>query len=364
MKNCKIIALALSVLALASCAQKACIKGVITDGPDRQLLVKQLVAGNFSVLDTLQTRQDGSFSCKVDVEKGQPAFIYLYSGDTKLASLLLECGETAVVTADTLGKYSVDGSEGSIKLKEVDDRFRAFAEAMATTDDTAELGKLYVNHYRESVKYIMDNPFSLTVIPVLYEQLNNLPIFSQVTDALFFRSACDSLKTVYPDSKYVKALEKETVRREQELTLSSRLDGAVEAGFPDLNLPDQNGEKRALSGVDSKVILLHFWDAEDATHKMLNLETLIPIYEKYHSRGLEIYSVCVTMDKALWASVVKSQNLSWINVNDGLGAASPAVALYNIGAVPAAFLIADGDLLPDAVAGENGLRRELERLLK
>lgn len=42
---------------------------------------------------------------------------------------------------------------------------------------------------------------------------------------------------------------------------------------------------------------------------------LLPVYDKYHSKGLEIYSVGVTADKALWASVVKNQNLPWINVS-------------------------------------------------
>ena len=69
-------------------------------------------------------------------------------------------------------------------------------------------------------------------------------------------------------------------------------------------------------------------------------------------------------DKSAWASVVKAQKLPWINVNDGLGAASPSVMLYNVAEVPSSFLIADGVLGSAAIKGSGALSAELPRLLK
>ena len=363
MKNCKILAAALAVLALASCAQNARVEGTLKDAPAKEIVVAQLGVGAINVIDTVKTGPDGSFCCKVPVEKGQPEFIYLYYGSRKVAALLLEQGEKAVVSADTLGSWTVEGSEGSERLRAVEADFAAFAKAMASTDDGKALAKEYIRFYRESVKYVMENPGSLTSIPVLYAQLNNLPVFGQATDALFFRSVCDSLKALYPESRYVKALEKETARREQTLSLSTSIGSAEQIGFPDLNMPDITGQKVALSSVDAKAILVNFWDASSAEQKMMSLDVIKPIYEKYRSRGFEIYSVCLSPDKGEWAGVVKAQELPWINVNDGLGASSPSILLYNVGALPAAYLISGGEILPTAITGADGLRRELDKIL-
>ena len=191
----------------------------------------------------------------------------------------------------------------------------------------AEMAKLFIEHYRKATRFVLSHPYSLATVPVLYEQLNEYtPVFNQYTDAILFRSAVDSLKTVYPESPYVKALEAETVRRENQFQLKNRIDQAGEQDYPELNLPGMDGNPVSLSGIDAKVILLHFWDPSSAEQKMFNLDVLKPLYERWHKRGLEIYAVGVSTDKPLWASVVNLQQLPWINVCDGNGPYSPLSA--------------------------------------
>lgn len=55
---------------------------------------------------------------------------------------------------------------------------------------------------------------------------------------------------------------------------------------------------------------------------------------------------------------MKSQNLPWINVCDGLGAASQAAVLYNINrGLPVAYVIADGTLSAETIRNDSDLRR-------
>lgn len=365
MKINKSALILLASLAIAACSQSAGISGKIEGAAEKNIVLKQLEVNKFSVLDTIRTASDGSFRYKVNVRKGEPEFVYVFYGDTRIAALLLEKGEHASVIADTLGNYSVEGSEGSAKLAEVDKEYVDFIKNMdAAVGDGPAMAKTYLQHYRHSLKYVVGNPFSLTVIPVLYEQLGpDTPVFNQPSDAFIFRSAADSLKKAYPDSRYVKALEKEAARRMRMLELDGRLRNATEISYPDIKLPDINGEMKALSSVDAKAVLVHFWDVADVAQKMMNLDSLLPLYEKYHGRGLEIYSICVSTDKALWGSVVSAQKLPWINVNDGLGCVSP-VTLYNVSNLPNSFLIVDGDLYSESVSGENGLRKVLDKVLK
>ena len=97
---------------------------------------------------------------------------------------------------------------------------------------------------------------------------------------------------------------------------------------------------------------------------MFNQEILKPLYNDYHKKGFEIYQVALDTDKGTWANVIKEQNTPWINVCDGLGASSPYVLLYNIGAVPSTFIIADGELVNGEVVDEKSLRKLLDKKLK
>ena len=373
MRSYKIAALGLLALVAAACGKNTSIQGTLAGAPDRQIVVKSLDVNVPKVLDTIKTNAAGAFKYALDIEEGQPQFVYLYDGDTKIASLLLQKGDKVKVAADTLGHYSVEGSEESVKLQQVEQDFAAFLADLTATIEGAEedgaalnraISQKYIAYYRNALKYILANPYSLTVIPVLYQKVNDsFPIFKDTKDALYFRSACDSLKTVWPESAYVKALDKEVARRTNLLDLSIKMQGAQPSGFPDLEMPDIKGEKARLSEVDAKVILVMFWSAADAAQKMFNIDQLLPLYKEYHPKGLEIYSVNVDADKTLWGTTVRNQQLPWINVCDGLGAASVALQRYNVTALPSFFLIKGGELVSDPLLDADGLQGYLKKTL-
>lgn len=380
MKISRIAAAGCILLLAVSCAKTAGIKGTITGASDDEVIVKLLEVNSYNVLDTVKTDKSGSFSYKIELAKGKPEFIYLFHKDTKIASLLLEQGDKVSFTADTLGNYSVEGSEESSRLLEVENSFAEFAghfkdisdrmdaeglDEAAMRDLQKQITKLYIEYYRKATAYVLSNSHSLTCVPVLFQSVNEyFPIFSQQTDAILFRATADSLKSVYPESRYVQALEKEAARRESILQLNGKLNNASETGYLNLSLPNEQGRKVTLSDVDSKVTLIHFWSASDAAQKMFNLEILLPIYKEFHDKGFEIYAICTDVDKSMWANVVKSQELPWINVCDGLGASSPALLLYRVTQLPCSFVIVDGAITDETITGEAGLRKILQQNLK
>ncbi|MDD6252885.1 MAG: thioredoxin-like domain-containing protein [Bacteroidales bacterium] len=378
MRNCRFlgIAAAASLFFLASCSHPARIEGVLTGAPASEVVVKLLDVNRYQILDTVATDAAGRYKYKVDVAQGQPEFIYLFYKDTKVASLLLQAGDKVQVTSDTLGTYSVTGSDETLKLMEVEKDEAEFSNRLLASSarlqdlepssgEAAALRKKmsqdYVDYYRGRVKYVLTNSHSLTSIPVLYQVVGeNLQVFGQLTDAIHFKNICDSLKTVYPESKYVKALQKEAARRQQLLSLSSRLNSAEETAYPELDLTDVNGAKVKLSSVDAKVVMIYFWSSADAAQTLFNTDVMMPVYRDYHPKGLEIYSVSIDTDKASWASVVRNQKLPWINVCDGRGTSSPAVATYNVQALPVSYFIVDGRLTASPeVKDEASLRKFL-----
>ena len=372
-----VIRCAAAALLAAACTPTAKVEMTLDSAPSSEVVVKLLNINQYEVLDTLKTDASGKFSYKVNVEEGQPEFVYVYYKDKRVASLLLEAGDKVNVSADTLGNYTVQGSEESSRLALVEHeysaaqkRLQALAVQMETASDEQmaslrqALAKEYVAYYRQCVKYILENSRSLTAVPVLYQNFGpELPVFSQNTDAIHFVNVADSLALAYPQSKYVRALRKEAERRYGYMELEAKLRTVSPVGFPDIVLPDINAQQVRLSEVDSKVIMLFFWDPSNVNQKMFNLDILESLHKDYHDKGFEIYQVALTTDKAAWAQIVKKQNLPWINVCDRLGAASQYVTTYNIPVLPATYIIADGELVDGEIVDEKSVRRLLDKLL-
>ncbi|MBQ6911462.1 MAG: TlpA family protein disulfide reductase [Bacteroidales bacterium] len=369
MRNFKHLFAAVAILAVAvSCGKNTRISGNLHEGAGRSVIVKLLDVNRFQVLDTVKVGDAGDFTYSLNLAEGKPEFIYLFYGDRQIASLLLQKGDKVKVMTDTLGVYTVEGSEESARLQQVESEYSAFQRDVKHLLDhdrsAAEISRRYVSYYRDRVAYVVGNSHSLTVVPVLFQQVNpSFPVFSQPTDGILMQSICDSLKTVYPESRYVKALEKEAARRMGTMDVNTRLQGASEVGYIDISLPGMDGKEVKLSQNLGKVTMLYFWSAT-ADQKMFNMDSLIPIYEAYHGKGFQIYAVSLDADKASWASAVRNQALPWVNVCDTRGVQSPYVVSYGIGSLPMAWFIVDGTIdqnakVTDAASLRDYIRRQL-----
>ena len=127
MKNFSRFIAALGLLALVlSCGKNTRIAGNLHGGAGEEVIVKLLDVNRFQVLDTVKVNEAGDFSYKLDIEEGKPEFIYLFHGNRQIASLLLQKGDQVKVLTDTLGAYTVEGSEESLTLQQVENEYNAF----------------------------------------------------------------------------------------------------------------------------------------------------------------------------------------------------------------------------------------------
>ena len=368
MKTVKILAVLATATLLAACGPKTVIDGTLQDKADAPVIVKLLDINKYQVLDTVRTDAAGAFTYKPELEENCPEFIYLFYGDRKIASLLLKQGDHVRVVADTLGNYTVEGSDESLLLQEVEGDYAQFLldmNRLASDPDAAqELSRRYVDYYRRSIRFVMEHSKSLTSVPVLFQRVNDgLAVFDQPTDGIIFGSICDSLKTVYPESRYVKALEREATRRTNLLQINQRLQEANQVGFFEIDLPTLDGTNAKLSDVQNKVVMLYFWATTDE-QKLFNMDTLIPVYNEFHNRGFEIYAVSLDVDKTAWATVVRAQQLPWVNVCDTRGDTSPFIGLYGISSLPMAYFLVDGEMDPNAsVTDAASIRKYLQAKL-
>ena len=345
-------------------------------------MVSRLAMNEIQVLDTVYT-SNGKVTCGVPVYAGSPEFIYLSYGNGENVSLLLQNREKVSVTADWAapGKVEIRGSEESVLMQEVDSVIKAFnaefdrmASELAEAEERGgqaevtrlkrELGSVYVKCKQNAIKYVYSHPKSMSVIPVLYMKTSGgLPVFSQTTDAILMERVYDSLKTVYPASPYLVSLADEVSLRLNAMEIQNRMAAAEAVDFPEIVLNDVNGQQQSLTALKGKVIILMFWDASNVEQRVYNTDLKI-LYERYHSRGLEIYQVGLNSDKTAWAMQVKEQKLPWISVCDPSAGASVGAMLYNVTQLPAMYVISrDGSIQSKDVFDMRRLEMEIGRLL-
>ena len=367
---------------LSSCTSSSSIDINMYGGKDSTaIVVSKLAVNKLKTVDTLYLKK-GHADISLKVNENSPEFIYLESENGKRVSVLLSKGENVSVELDSNGELlNIQGSPESLLLQEVEaaqQTFRMAFDSLSVALNNAvelgdqavrtrinkELGAMYVAYKQKAIKYIYAHPKSMTVIPVIFHNVaENLPLFSEYSDAILFERVYDSLRTKFSGSPYLVSLMSEIEKRKNLLQVETFLSNAERTDFPEIILPDVNSQQQHLSALQGNVILLSFWDPQNDGMKLYNND-LIPIYEKYHSKGFQIYQVAITSDKTDWAIYLKGKPLPWISVCDIANDNSYAAAVYNVSELPSLFLIAkDGTIVSKNIFDIKALEKEIAKLV-
>ncbi|MBO7283565.1 MAG: TlpA family protein disulfide reductase [Bacteroidales bacterium] len=367
---------------LSSCTSSSSIDINMYGGKDSTaIVVSKLAVNKLKAVDTLYLKK-GHADISLKVNENSPEFIYLESENGKRVSVLLSKGENVSVELDSNGELlNIQGSPESLLLQEVEAAQQTFRMAFdslsvalnnavelgdqaARTRINKELGAMYVAYKQKAIKYIYAHPKSMTLIPVIFHNVaENLPLFSEYSDAILFERVYDSLRTKFSRSPYLVSLMSEIEKRKNLLQVETFLSNAERTDFPEIILPDVNSQQQHLSALQGNVILLSFWDPQNDGMKLYNND-LIPIYEKYHSKGFQIYQVAITSDKTDWAIYLKGKPLPWISVCDIANDNSYAAAVYNVSELPSLFLIAkDGTIVSKNIFDIKALEKEIAKLV-
>jgi thiol-disulfide isomerase/thioredoxin len=127
---------------------------------------------------------------------------------------------------------------------------------------------------------------------------------------------------------------------------------------PDIKLPDSLGKWKPMSEIKSKLILLDFWAAW-CYPCILSMPDLKKIHEKWHNKGLIIYTVSLDKNYYEWVSKSRKYELPFILVNDPYGFDGKACKDYQITSIPNKILIKDGKVI-----GANMSLYDIDKLIE
>lgn len=319
---------------------------------------------------------NGGFKFEFEVEEDlSPRFYKLtFPGGVRPIMLVVSPGDDIRLESagDIFLNYTVEGSEESALIREFNrdyfaagDRLARIAESLVHRSGAmSEMERQAYNAACEAIQaqvrfvgtyqdrlaafYALRHNVAEQYVP----QLNGYGI-----TLAHYTSVLDGLQRRYPDSPYIDILKKEM---DEALAIAELTERVEVVGYPDIELEDIYKKKHRLSSLDGKVVMLYFWSAEIAMCNQINAE-LKAIYEKYHERGFEVYHVSADSDISVWIEAVRQQRHPWVSV---YGGATPELfSLYNIGSLPAVFLIDREGNIESCDFAFSDLEKHIEKLL-
>ena len=370
------------VMAFASCQQnKFHVTGNITDAQDSVLYFENMSLDGPVIMDSVKLSSDGSFDFSGD-KPSAPEF-YRLRIKSNIINVSIDSTETVEFKASypTMAvKYEVNGSDNCTKIKELSlMQINLLNQAIALNKNNSlgmkeasdSIEKL-VLAYKEKVKmnYIFKEPNKAYAYFALFQALGNRLIFNpheSVEDMRVFGAVATSWDTYYPEAERGKNLHNITIegmktQRILQAKQSVNIDPSkvTVADIIDIPLVDNHGNRRSLTELKGKVVLLdfHAFSAPNSTQRIMQLRE---IYNKYHAQGLEIYQVSVDPDEHFWKT--QTAALPWINVHDPNNLQSEYLGRYNVQSIPTFFLISRANALHKRDAQIKDLDAEIKSLL-
>ncbi len=234
-------------------------------------------------------------------------------------SIYLESGDI-VMYQDDKGAHRFSGTpanNGTMTMINAVQQLQLEYPNSRTTDYEA-----YMVHYKELLrKNIAANASNIYAVDMLF---NSLPLWSiDEVDAMY-----DALSSEMKDIPLGKKVS----------SAITALKGTnVGGSYIDLTLKDVNGQEVQLSKLlaQGKWVLLDFWATWCGPCKH-EIPFMKSAFQKYQSKGLEIYAVSLDKDVKTLREYIEQNQLDWINL---IGIDTDAAELYAVRTIPSSYLI-------------------------
>lgn len=358
------------------------VEGNIQSAEGDTLYLEHRGLAGIVLLDSAILNDKGSFKFKEPAPKN-PEFYQLRIRD-KVVAFAVDSVESLRVTADAsnlYGSFTVEDSYSNDQLRKVDDmRMKTEQEINSLEklhtakeiDDITFLNSLdsVLTLYKKEISnLIIGNPSSAAAYYAVFQKINDYLIFDPYDkkDYPMFGAVATSWNRYYPETERTTHLYNFTVnalqtRRqlEKQEELFQNITVETESGLPDISLPGVNGERISLSSLKGKVVLLDFvvYSADFSPKHNIDLNSL---YQRYNSRGFEIYQVSFDSNEHFWKT--SADNLPWVTVRDPRSVSTPLLSLYNVREIPTSFIIdREGDLI-GRVEDYSQLSEQLDKVL-
>ena len=357
----KIVAIFLSMILLAGCADKNSIRieGNLKNKDHNKIYLNRIDVDTYVRIDSASIKNNGNFRFRIKAT--EPDFYQIGFTNSNFITILAEPQEKLKLTfkgENLYENYEVQGSAGSQKIQMLDQilagTIRKIDSLKLVYDKeikspgfdkkepllNEEYLKLIKEQRNKNIEFIIGNLTSFASIKALYQRIDeNTYVLYDPRDLQFLKLVSDSLNYHYPNSKQARALKRNFEKEMNQMFLKQIEQAARNAPETKLdpNLKDTNGTRILLSSLRGKVVLLTFWatSSEESVAENLALKEL---YKTFKTKGFEIYQVNLDEDELAWRNAVKFDELPWISVREDDPRNPINARIYNVKTLPANYL--------------------------
>lgn len=357
----------LAAIIITSCGgKKFHVDGNITEAADSILYFENMSLDGPVTVDSVKLSADGSFSFSDDAPSA-PEFYRLRIAD-QIVNLCVDSTETIHVKAEyphMSTNYVVEGSEQCATIKDLALKQINLQSFIIGIENNPAIGydaaedtiMKEIERYKDFIKrnYIYKQPMKASSYFALFQTIGNRLIFNpreSKEDIKAFAAVATSWDVYYPNSlrgenlhnialegmKNVRIIENKIAQSRRGIDPSK----VNTANIIEIALRDNRGNMRRLTDMKGSVVLLdfHVFGAEGSTQRIMQLRD---IYNKYHSRGLEIFQISLDPDEHFWKT--QTAALPWICVHDDDAMNSNLLVQYNVQRLPTFFLVDRNNVL-------------------
>ena len=358
-----ILSIAISAVLLTACSggNEFKVAGTVENADGETLLLERALSGRWIVIDSIKTDGGGNFSFSGEA----PAYPEIFRLDRKGKFIYfpIDSIDEVTIKTDTAAfdsGYELSGSENAVWMMRVDSISRRLA-SLPYGDPAYDSAKV------EFAEMILKDPSSIVAYYTVNKIIGNRPLYS-ITDKEDVRilgavaNAYDTQKPNDPRTELLKNMFFAGRRNTVRPVAPTDTFYVNESQIIDITLIDRNGKTRKLSDEASKgnVLILNFTTYLADESPALNAR-LAELYRKYSSKGFQIYQICYDANEFNWKSAAKS--LPWITVYDPAGAQSSNLLRYNVGSLPAIFIINRNGELSERVIDINELDKVVAKYI-
>ncbi|WP_339837382.1 TlpA disulfide reductase family protein [uncultured Maribacter sp.] len=324
------------------------LRGEIPDGT--QVYLKKIGENNqpMEVDTAVTTNGDFTFTGKSDIPELHYLFVEQLPGYT---AVILENGDiqfnaqkdsmgfaeiSGTFQNDAFSDYMEQSREISLQAQSIQKDMQAASgeSAMALQDEMKELQEEYKTF---ELDYVKANPNALISALVLDRAITTKAVTLSEIEGIY-DTMSEEIKNSQPGKKILEGIE--NLKKSEEAGKNS----SIGAKAPDFSGPNPDGKEIALKDVMGKVTLIDFWAGWCRPCRAEN-PNIVAVYNKYHDKGLNVLGVSLDRTEEAWKKAIAEDGLEWDHISNIAYFDDKIAKLYNVDAIPAAFLLDENGVI-------------------